>query len=218
MLERKSIMLFTTLTAARDPRFSAAYEIYRNSIVVREQKSEAELVSMLAKPEYCFVLAEQGHNVIGFAILFTEKHGSLGLLEYMAVDENYRGTGVGSALFQESIRILRKQQRRTPMLLEVDSDQEATSDSDPRKRRQNFYRRLGCRRVLGCAYILPLPSKTPPPEMDLLIHLSDSQQSIARATLLAWLQVIYTDVYGCRANDRRPAMIVSGVNDPVELA
>jgi GNAT superfamily N-acetyltransferase len=210
-------VLYAPLSTANDPRFKAAYAIYRTSIAVREQKSEIELAFMVAKPGYRFILAEQGDTVIGLAILFTAESDGFALLEYMAVDEKHRGTGVGSELFEETVRILHRQQAAMPMLLEVDSDREAAPDQLLRKRRQNFYRRLGCRRIAGCVYILPLPGETPPPEMDLFVHLTEPALPIARAALQRWLQVIYTDVYGCPADDPRIGMMLRGVADPIEL-
>jgi hypothetical protein len=135
----------------------------------------------------------------------------------MAVDEKCRRSGVGSELFEETVRVLRSQQGGMTMLLEVDSDRESTPDREIRKRRQHFYRRLGCRRIAGCDYILPLEGETPPPEMDLFVYLTEPAPPIGRAKLQRWLQVIYTDVYGGLPDDPRLGVMVSRVSDPIEL-
>jgi hypothetical protein len=36
--------------------------------------------------------------------------------------------------------------------------------------------------------------------------------------LEGWLKLIYRDVYGCSADDRRIARMLDGVSDPIDLA
>ena len=47
-----------------------------------------------------------------------------------------------------------------PMLLEVDAVAEGVRADDAAVRRQRFYRRMGCRRIDGLGYILPLAGRT----------------------------------------------------------
>ena len=205
------------LTTPTDRRFDALYAIYCESIAVREQKSKAELSAMVCKPNYRFLLAQDRDTVAGFSISFVAAAESFCLLEYMAVDKSYRGHGVGSELFKATISIVRGEHRDTPVLLEVDSDRESTADQELRRRRQNFYRRLGCRRIADCAYILPLPGEGPAPEMDLFIYVPEPAPIIRRAKLERWLEVMYRDVYGCSADDPRIAIMLDGVPDPIQL-
>ena len=210
-------MLKLQLITALDQRFEALYAIYCESIALREQKSKADLAAMVSKSNYRLLLAEDDHSVVGFSILFVAGDDSFGLLEYMAVDKSYRGGGAGSKLFEETVAALYRSRGAIPILLEVDSDREPSPDQAQRRRRQNFYRRLGCRRIADCVYILPLPGENAPPEMDLFVYVSGPAPTIRRVELERWLKLIYRDVYGCSADDHRIAIMLDGVSDPIDL-
>jgi ribosomal protein S18 acetylase RimI-like enzyme len=208
---------YQILTTAADARFDALYAIYCDAIAVREQKAKAELSAMVSRPGYRFLLSEKNNTVVAFSISFVATDGNFCLLEYMAVDKKYRGRGVGSELFEETVKSVYRQQAAMPILLEIDSDRQLSREYELRRRRQNFYRRLGCRRIADCAYILPLPGEGPPPEMDLFVYVPEPQPTIRRDNLRRWLQRMYRDVYGCSADDPRISMMLQGVPDPVEL-
>ena len=210
-------MLKMQLITALDQRFEALYSIYCESISLREQKAKADLAAMVSEPNYRLLLAQDDSSVVGFSIVVVAGGESFCLLEYMAVDKSYRGRGVGVELFEETVGTIYKEHGAIPILLEVDSDREPSPDRVERRRRQNFYRRLGCRAIANCAYILPLPGKNAPPEMDLFVYVPGPAPTIRRAKLERWLKLIYRDVYGCSADDCRIAIMLDGVSDPIEL-
>ena len=200
-----------------DQHFEALYAIYCESISLREQKAKADLAAMVSKPNYRLLLAQDDSSDVGFSIVYVAGTESFCLLEYMAVDKSYRGRGVGAELFEETVGTVYEEHGAIPILLEVDSDHEPSPDRVERRRRQNFYRRLGCRAITDCAYILPLPGKNAPPAMDLFVYVPEPASTIHRAQLQRWLQVIYREIYCCSADDRRIAMMLDGVSDPIEL-
>jgi len=202
---------------ALDQRFEVLYAIYSESIDLREQKSKADLAAMVSKPNYRLLLAQHNSSAVGFSIVFVASSESFCLLEFMAVDKSYRGRGLGSELFDETVGAVYRSHGAIPILLEVDSDRKPSPDQVQRRRRQNFYRRLGCRVIANCAYILPLPGKNAPPEMDLFVYAPEPAPTIRRAKLERWLQLIYRDVYGCSPDDRRIAIMLDGVSDPIDL-
>jgi ribosomal protein S18 acetylase RimI-like enzyme len=210
-------MLKLELITALDQRFEALYAIYCESIALREQKSKADLAAMVSKANYRLLLAQDDNSVVGFSIVFVAGSESFCLLEYMAVEKSRRGGGLGSELFEETVAAMYRSGGDIPILLEIDSDREPSPDQVQRRRRQNFYRRLGCRRIAGCAYILPLPGENAPPEMDLFVYVPEPAPTIRRGELEGWLKLIYRDVYGCSADDRRIAIILDGVSDPIDL-
>jgi len=211
-------MLNLQLITALDQRFEALYAIYCESIALREQKSKADLAAMVSKPNYRLLLAQDDSSVVGFSIVFVASSESFCLLEYMAVDKSYRGRGLGSEILEETVGAMYRSHGAIPILLEVDSDREPSPDQVQRRRRQNFYRRLGCRRIANCAYILPLPGENAPPEIDLFVYFPEPAPTIRRAKLERWLKLIYRDVYGCPADDHRIAIMLDGVSDPIDLA
>jgi GNAT superfamily N-acetyltransferase len=202
---------------ALDQRFEALYAIYCESISPREQKSKVDLAAMVSKSSYRLWLAQDDNNAVGFSIVFVASGELFGLLEYIAVDKSYRRGGVGSELFEATVGAVYRQHGAIPMLVEVDSDRQPSPDQGERQRRQNFYSKLGCRRIAGCAYLLPLPGESEPPAMDLLVYVREPAPTIRRAELQQWLQLVYQEVYGCSADDGRIAVMLEAVSDPVEL-
>jgi GNAT superfamily N-acetyltransferase len=198
--------------------FRELYQIYAASIAVREQKPEAWICAMVGAPEYWVGVMNAAGHVDGFSILFLPPAERFALLEYMAVTPERRNRGLGSALFKQTVlRAVTPQHASVPILLEVDSDREVSADREMRTRRQQFYRRLGCVRVSGLHYILPLPGLGPPPEMDLLLYSAEPLRHLSKRDLERWLRTIYRDVYRCSFDDPRIAEMLHDVSDPVRL-
>ncbi len=199
------------LKSCDGPTFRELYEIYAASIAAREQKPEEWICAMVRAPEYrVWVIQDAGH-VTGFSILFLPPTERFALLEYMAVAPERRNHGLGSELFKQTVV------RSLPVLLEVDSDREACADQQIRTRRQQFYRRLGCLRIAGLRYILPLPGLGPPPEMDVMVYSGVPLRQLPKTDLERWLRTIYRDVYRCSPVDPRIVQMLRGVPDPVRL-
>jgi hypothetical protein len=114
-------------------------------------------------------------------------------------------------------RALPPGKRSLPVLLEVDSDREDASDRALRTRRERFYRRLGCLRIAGLRYLMPLAGEGPAPEMDLLVYTAEPLGPLARSEVQRWLETIYRDVYHCPPDDPRLAQMVAPLPDPVPL-
>ncbi len=209
---------FEPLRSCNEPAFEEFYRIYAGSISIREQKSKVWLCEMVSRSDCKFLLVKRKERVIGFSILFLPASEAFGLLEYMAISEEYRSQGLGGEIFRRSMQMVPPRQGQPlPVLLEVDSDREESADRALRARRQQFYRRLGCLRLSGLHYILPLPGGSPPPEMDLMVYAAGGLQHIAKSELERWLKVIYRDVYRCSPDDPRIHQMLLGVSDPVRL-
>lgn len=206
------------LTSADGALFRQLFAIYAASITPREQKPEAWVRAMVAAPEYRVSIAQYDGRVLGFSILFVPPCEGFTLLEYMAVTPEKRGHGFGGELFRRTaLHSLAADGARLPMVLEIDSDREASSDQAMRARRANFYRRLGCVKVAGLEYRMPLQGAGSPPEMDLMLHPPGAPAPIARRDLQRWLQIIYRDVYHCPADDPRIAAMMAPLPDPVPI-
>lgn len=211
------------LKSSEGETFRQLYAIYAASIAAREQKREAWLAAMVEAPEYRVWVAKAGGLVRGFSILFVPVAGGFALLEYMAVAPDQRNHGLGAELFRRTVeRAVDADERKLPVLLEVDSDREVCSDRALRTRREGFYRRLGCLRIAGLRYLMPLAGEGSPPEMDLLVYKAEplgrlAQSEIPRSEVQRWLETIYKDVYHCSPDDPRLALMMAGLPDPVLL-
>jgi GNAT superfamily N-acetyltransferase len=216
------------LASSQGETFRQLYAIYAASIAAREQKSEGWIATMIDAPEYRVWVAKAGGLVRGFSILFVPAAGGFALLEYMAVAPDQRNHGLGAELFRRTVEeAVPPGGRPLPVLLEVDSDREASSDRALRTRRERFYRRLGCLRIAGLRYLMPLAGEGPPPEMDLLVYTAEPlgrrarsevpRGEVPRSDVKSWLETIYRDVYHCSPDDPRLAQMVAGLPDPVPL-
>jgi GNAT superfamily N-acetyltransferase len=211
------------LASSEGETFRQLYAIYAASIAAREQKRESWIAAMVDAADYRVWVAKAGGLVRGFSILFVPAAGGFALLEYMAVAPDQRNHGLGAELFRQAMKAaVTPEGRPLPVLLEVDSDREPCSDRALRTRRERFYRRLGCLRLAGLRYVMPLAGEGAPPEMDLLIYAAEplgslARDGVARSEVKRWLETIYRDVYHCSPDDPRLAQMVSGLPDPVLL-
>lgn len=216
------------LASSEGETFRQLYAIYAASIAAREQKREGWIAAMIDAPEYRVWVAKAGGLVRGFSILFVPAAGEFALLEYMAVAPDQRNHGLGAELFRQTVaEAVTPEGRRVPLLLEVDSDREASSDRAMRTRREHFYRRLGCLRIAGLHYLMPLGGEGSPPEMNLFVYPAEplgrpapsqaTRGQVPRSRVKIWLETIYRDVYHCAPDDPRLAQMVAGLPDPVLL-
>jgi GNAT superfamily N-acetyltransferase len=206
------------LKSAHGEPFRQLFAIYAASITPREQKPEDWLRAMVASPDYRVWMAQDGGRVLGFSILFVPPGKDFTLLEYMAVAPEKRGHGFGAELFRRTVEYAGTPQgTRLPVLLEVDSDREASSDRAMRTRRMGFYRRLGCLNIAGLRYLMPLRGDGAVPEMDLMLYPVVRPSGLARGDLERWLRSIYQDVYHAPPDDPRIAQMLGPLPDPVVL-
>lgn len=202
-------IMMLPLTDRHDARFEPLLRIYRISIPERERKPEDDIRAMAGSPRHHVLVAAEGPTVLGFCIAYS---GEVALLEYLASDEAARGRGIGSSLYQA----IRAATCGRPLLVEVESDRVSAPDVAIRARRIAFYRRLGCRRVAGLDFILPLPGAGAPPPLDLLVD-DGRRATVSRDELGSWLTEIYVGVYGCRADDPRLELMLEALPEQVPL-
>jgi GNAT superfamily N-acetyltransferase len=211
-----TVVALELLTSTEGAPFRELFAIYAASIAPSEQKPEAWLRAMVAAPEYRVWISQDAGQVLGFSILFVPPGCGFALLEYMAVASERRGHGFGAKLFQKTVeRAVTPGGEALPVLLEVDSDVEASTDGPLRTRRLHFYRRLGCMKISGLRYLMPLQGAGPAPEMVLLIHRAARDAPVPRGDLEGWLRTIYRDVYHVPPDDPRIATMLAPLPDPV---
>src|ERR1700679_2982906 len=117
--------MFEPLRTCSTPDFEEFYRIYSGSIAKREQKSRTWICEMVRRSDYKVLVMKRNAQVIAFSIVFLPDSESFGLLEYMAVAEDYRNQGLGANLFRHSMTVaLTAQGKPAPILIEVDSDRE----------------------------------------------------------------------------------------------
>jgi len=211
------VVNFRRLDSPSDPACFDFLACYREAIPPCERKTDETITSLIARPDYVFLLLEHQSKCKGFCILVRPLSQPVLLLEYMGIQEVERGRGWGSDLFLSGLELARMTFGDLPCLVEVDSPSQATPDRTQRERRIRFYRNLGCRQIANLQYLLPLDTAGPPPAMDLLVQTSAKMIAVPHATLRGWLEALYRDVYGFLQDDPRITSMLSGLPDPVPL-
>ena len=208
---------YCTLAPSNASAFEGFFELYRSSMPKAERKSRSAMQALVGRSDYRVVLLRRIDRLIGYSVTFVPENDNFCLLEYMAVHASFRSGGIGSALFRHTVDMARAGRGDVAVLLEVDSDRGASPDQEIRVRRQTFYQRLGCLRVEGLDYLLPLDTGHPPPQMDLMILPPVDGAVIRRAELGRWLRTVYATVYDQSLADPRIARMIDQLGDPVQL-
>jgi GNAT superfamily N-acetyltransferase len=195
--------------------FDGLVRVYEASLAASERKSVASLQEMLARPEYVFLAAIENGCVIGFAIAIALMGSDAALLEYMAVDAEFRGRGVGGALFGAVAEWHGMTDRF--LLVEVDSEHEDSAEREQRARRKAFYRRLGARELGGLRYIMPPVTAAMPPPMELMAYRRKLPACIEKERVRGWLKDCYAQVYGVAAGDPRIGEMLAGRAECIPL-
>lgn len=209
-------LTFCKLDPTDAAAFEEFFELYWSSMPATERKPRVAMQALVARPDYQVLLLRNG-RLIGYSVTFVPQNDTFCLLEYMAVHASFRSGGVGSELFRRTVELVRNGRGNVAVLLEVDSDREAAPDREIRRRRQAFYQRLGCRRVEGLDYLLPLDTEHRPPLMDLMILPPAPGAVIRRADLERWLRTVYVTVYDRSPTDPRIARMLARLGDPLRL-
>ena len=184
--------------------------LYERAIPASERRSREAIRQLTRSPAHRVSVLRQGQEIAGFCILFVGSR--VGLLEYLAVDERVRGAGLGAWLYREA----RSHVGKLPMIVEVESVRCAGAGLEDRKRRAAFYQRLGCRRIEGLNYILPLVAEGDPPPLDLMVDGYEGA-ALTSGAVREWLQDLYVGAYGCSANDPRLNIMLTGHEAGFEL-
>ncbi len=201
------------LATDRDPRFTASLRLYTEAFPPEERKPAAQLRAMLRQPRYRFLIAEQAGLPVGLAILMQAETAKVALLEYLAVQPESRGHGIGRWLL---LQVLHSVDTTTcPLLIETESDREHSPDQALRQRRKQFYRAAGAREVIGLRYLMPAVSTLLPPPMQLMLFAQPMPASLPKQRLHPWLAALYSEVYRQPPNDSRLAEMLRDLPEAI---
>ncbi|MDQ1244362.1 MAG: hypothetical protein QG565_702 [Campylobacterota bacterium] len=205
-----------TLSQKNRDGFDDFHNIYSISFPLSEQKSKEELFEMLRALNYTFFVSKTEGKMAGFCIIFHSIKTSFYLLEYMAVDASLRNLAIGSRLFSYAIEQIYSKHGIKPLLVEIDSPQQESQESEIRKARERFYKKFGCRKIDSFDYILAIKSEEIAPLMKLLVY-HTKMQNILKPQLREWLEDIYMLVYGYSKDDERIAKMLLDVPQILKL-
>lgn len=194
--------------------FAAMFALYEAAIEASERKPRAAIAAYLKDPRCRVLVARDGDGIAAFAMLFYPSGAGFWLLDYMAVDATRRSQGLGGRMFAAASADAATR-GAAPCLIEIDQPGAAVSPGNDPVARAAFYSRLGCRRVQGLAYVLPLAVAGTPPPMQLLVH--GAPGPFPKGTVRSWLTALYVEVYDRPADDPRIAAMLHGLPDLIDL-
>jgi ribosomal protein S18 acetylase RimI-like enzyme len=123
--------------------FKEVYQIMKASFPKEEIRTFEESIKQLENEKYTiFSYKTTQEEMIGFIAQW--EFESCFFLEYFAIDEKYRGTGIGTEVLQKYLKT-----RNKKVILEVENNHTIIG-----KRRINFYKRMGFH-LLNCGYLQP---------------------------------------------------------------
>jgi GNAT superfamily N-acetyltransferase len=164
----------------------------------------SHIVDMLRNENrYHLYAAVEDSSMIGISLLYIFEYLKMALLDYMAVIPNFQRRGIGRKLFEFTNNELNLCiPDNIGMLLEV--PKENVPDPDEwlrRKKRIQFYSRLGVKVLKGVNYLLPIQIDGDVEEMYLMIKLSKNITWISKKNIADFIDSVYTDVYDYRKTD-----------------
>lgn len=152
---------------------------------------------------YHLYAALEERSMIGISLLYIFDNLKMALLDYMAVTLNFQRRGIGRKLFEFTNNELN---RCIPdnigMLLEVPKENVFNPDESlRRKRRIQFYSRLGVKVLKSVNYLLPIQVDGDVEEMYLMIKLSKNITWISKKNIADFINSVYRDLYDYRKSD-----------------
>ncbi|MFP7254974.1 hypothetical protein CHH91_10585 [Virgibacillus sp. 7505] len=112
--------------------FNTIYKLMESAFPPEEYRSYAEQKTLLERDDYHIHVYEKQGEFAAFCAIYTLPE--LAFIEHIAVNEDFRGQGMGSKIMREVIESLDK-----PIILEV----EPPDGGENAARRVRFYEKLG---------------------------------------------------------------------------
>ncbi len=176
-------------------------EIYLDSFPPSERIEFETLVRTISQRERWFYGAYWGQKLVGFAVVLPLDSNDIYLLEYLAVDKELRGQGIGSFLLREVTHRL-SEKNALGLVLEVEAIRQSVGENEKlRKRRISFYRRNGAE-IVECAPNYRAPNLADGGSIDMrLMWLPLNMQRLDGVRLRNCIRDIFVQSYGRSEDD-----------------
>jgi len=198
------LLEFKQITCNDNELLEQSLDIYLTYFPPQEIRPLERTISMIQKDDnYHAIVALQDEKVIGFSLLYLFPSLKFGVLDYIAVINEFQGKGIGIGLFNFSFKKFSpKISDRIGLLMEIQKDNvQKISENEIRKRRIKFYKNLGCKFLNGINYLLPSQIGGHPEEMYLMIKPIKNINSLSRNDVSKFVGAIYSKMYFSKTND-----------------
>jgi GNAT superfamily N-acetyltransferase len=208
---------FSEVKDTNTQEFNAAMNIYSESIPATERQSTDTIKERVGNgKEKLFIQTVEG-TVALMALLYPLEGTEFVLLDYIAVKEEYRKSGIGSEFLQNIYSITSWKNKL--FIVEVEDPKNGTDQEQATKqRRVYFYRKNGAKIIKHVRYVLPPLQGNSPIAMTLLV--------ISQNHRLVWLSgeaikdvivKIYEELYCRDVDDRLLSSFIDSFPERVTL-
>jgi ribosomal protein S18 acetylase RimI-like enzyme len=185
--------------------FKESLKLYESSFPPNETRPVGKVVEMLKNDENYHLYISLDHNeVVGISLMYAFRSLSIGLLDYLAVDPDYRGSGIGKKLFKFTLEKFKSNTANgVGILIEVQRENVVdVREKNLRERRIWFYTRIGAKIMDGVNYILPpIHDGSSSEEMYLMIRPLGELHWLSKESVLRYIQAIYSTIYQYQEKD-----------------
>jgi len=198
MINNKSKLSFCQISNINDIHFNKAIHIYNESFPSNEKQPLSLIKKRITEKTSKLFVGLLNDEVICMALLWDFKDLEFVLLDYMAVDKEYRNNKIGTFFLKflsDTIISCKKY-----MIIEVENYLFG-NNKRLRKKRINFYIRNGAYILHELPYMLPSLDGTLPTEMMLMISPKYKNDFIVFAKIKHLVKRLYRDLYGKTEND-----------------
>ena len=209
----KTKLTFRQIYNCNDIHFEKAIYIYDESFPSNEKQPLSLIKKRITDKTSSLFVGLLNDKVICMALLLDCKDLEFVLLDYMAVEKEYRNNKIGASLFKflsGNIKSLNKY-----MIIETENNLFG-NNKVLRKKRINFYIRNGAFLLKEIPYILPPLDGTIPTEMLIMISPKYRNDFIVFAIIEKLILYLYTNVYGKEENDNLLISILK--NTPTKIS
>lgn len=195
---------FKEITYNDNELLKQSLDIYLTYFPPQETRPLEKTISMIEKDNNYHIIATlQDNKVIGISLLYLFPSLKFGLLDYMAIINEFQRKGIGTKLFSFTFKIFSsKIPDGIGLLMEIQKDNvQKISENEVRKRRIKFYKNLGCKCLNGINYLLPSQIGGHPEEMYLMIKPIKNINSLSRDNVFEFVNAIYSKIYNYKSEN-----------------
>ena len=205
---------FVEIKDVSSREFKEAIKIYIDSFPPNERQPIDVVERRVKNNLYQMFVGMVDDVVVFMAFLYPLRGTPFILFDYMATREDYRNKGIGTKFVNMLIDRMRKDNKY--LILEVE-DPCYGDNKEQRKRRVNFYKRLGAKQMKDVKYVLPPLSGETPTQMILMILPKYNEGKISGQLVKEIITRIYEEVYSRGKNDPLLKSFIDTVGDVVDL-
>lgn len=205
---------FIPITDFNNYHAEQSFAIYLKSFPSNERQKEEVLKQRLVDGTEEMFVGLIKDEVNSICLVFNLRDSGYVLLDYFAVLENLRGSGIGTRFMQYLIQYYNNSNKE--LILEVEDPSEGIN-LEQREKRVDFYRKLGAKCLQDVHYILPALDGTTSTSMILMIFTRVYDSEMPRSVLVNLLVCMYEQVYNKNSDDPLVREVIRTLPNVIKL-